>query len=743
MIDYRIGNYSKMNNLNEDSPTLTLEDINKINKFLKIKLKRHQETSVKNMLNLEADGGVKIKINSYVSKNMIYSENNPHYGWYDYNLHRRREVQYTENDFIVNTNFGILADKVGSGKTFDIIGMICHTRIPIDRPKIMSSSYYSSVLHIDNEKCIPTNLIILPHNLTAQWKKAFEFTKLKVYTISKRAHIDKLLSVCNIYEDIIHEEKDNKDTNDTNDSKDNKDTNDVNNVKDVKDSKDSKEGKKLKEIKFTIKKQTNDSDSDMSSIGIDPEQCVGFYDVILLSATMMDDFYTKFPHIKYSRIIIDEVTTIKKLPMSFDIKSNFVWYISATPTSILLIRKNYIRDMVSNMNSVIFNKIIIKNNDGYITDSMKLPVMKQIIIHCDTPASLRAIREFIPQEVMNMLNAGNIKEAVVKLNCNIDTDENIISVLTSRTEKELHNKKKELDYQKNIIPNDIRAHAENIKRIQERIKSLETKLESIKERIKSFADDNCPICMDTFTSPAVLPCSHVYCLACLTLVKNSKCPMCANPFELKQLHIIDNDSKPKSDSDEKSKEKKLLSKKDNLINIINKKKDGRFLVFSNYDATNDNIGTFLKASGIVFGKLMGNGNVINSTIEKFKNGEIRVLILNAQHYGSGLNLQMATDIVIYHEMNKELETQVIGRSQRMGRTQPLNVYYLLYDSERSNCTNPSLDLNIYDENDTELCKLLAESSTNYVEDIIDINIDYESDSSDTVKPKKGRKKVVV
>jgi len=141
--------------------------------------------------------------------------------------------------------------------------------------------------------------------------------------------------------------------------------------------------------------------------------------------------------------------------------------------------------------------------------------------------------------------------------------------------------------------------------------------------------------------------------------------------------------------------------------------------------------------------LMGNGNVINSTIEKFKNGEIRVLILNAQHYGSGLNLQMATDIVIYHEMNKELETQVIGRSQRMGRTQPLNVYYLLYDSERSNCTNPSLDLNIYDENDTELCKLLAESSTNYVEDIIDINIDYESDSSDTVKPKKGRKKVVV
>ena len=30
MIDYRIGNYSKMNNLNEDSPTLNLEDIKTI-----------------------------------------------------------------------------------------------------------------------------------------------------------------------------------------------------------------------------------------------------------------------------------------------------------------------------------------------------------------------------------------------------------------------------------------------------------------------------------------------------------------------------------------------------------------------------------------------------------------------------------------------------------------------------------------------------------------------------------------
>ena len=69
--------------------------------------------------------------------------------------------------------------------------------------------------------------------------------------------------------------------------------------------------------------------------------------------------------------------------------------------------------------------------------------------------------------------------------------------------------------------------------------------------------------------------------------------------------------------------------------------------------------------------------------------------MNAQHYGSGLNLQMATDIVIYHEMVKELETQVIGRAQRLGRSEPLLVHYLLHENEKC---NSSKNLN-YEEDD--------------------------------------------
>ena len=57
-------------------------------------------------------------------------------------------------------------------------------------------------------------------------------------------------------------------------------------------------------------------------------------------------------------------------------------------------------------------------------------------------------------------------------------------------------------------------------------------------------------------------------------------------------------------------------------------------------------------------------------------------MLNALNYGSGLNLHMATDIIKYHQLDIELETQVIGRAQRMGRSNSLNVYYLFNEGEK-------------------------------------------------------------
>jgi SNF2 family DNA or RNA helicase len=55
--------------------------------------------------------------------------------------------------------------------------------------------------------------------------------------------------------------------------------------------------------------------------------------------------------------------------------------------------------------------------------------------------------------------------------------------------------------------------------------------------------------------------------------------------------------------------------------------------------------------------------------------------MNTQHFGSGLNLENTTDMVLFHKIDTENEKQVIGRAQRYGRKEPLNVHYLLYENE--------------------------------------------------------------
>ena len=89
----------------------------------------------------------------------------------------------------------------------------------------------------------------------------------------------------------------------------------------------------------------------------------------------------------------------------------------------------------------------------------------------------------------------------------------------------------------------------------------------------------------------------------------------------------------------------------------------------------------LAQNDIEFSRLVGSVTRINSLIDRYRNGNLRVLMLNASHYGTGLNLENTTHLVFYHKMVDELEKQVIGRAQRSGRTKPLNVHYLCYDNE--------------------------------------------------------------
>jgi non-specific serine/threonine protein kinase len=127
----------------------------------------------------------------------------------------------------------------------------------------------------------------------------------------------------------------------------------------------------------------------------------------------------------------------------------------------------------------------------------------------------------------------------------------------------------------------------------------------------------------------------------------------------------------------------MKSKEDALINIINKNRNGKYLVFSRIDNGFAYIKRSLDKANIDFAELKGTTSTMSSVLSKFKSGELNVILLSTKYAGSGIDISYATDIIIYHKMGED-KIQAVGRGQRVGRTSPLSVHNLLYEHEMSN-----------------------------------------------------------
>ena len=119
-----------------------------------------------------------------------------------------------------------------------------------------------------------------------------------------------------------------------------------------------------------------------------------------------------------------------------------------------------------------------------------------------------------------------------------------------------------------------------------------------------------------------------------------------------------------------------MTKLETIIDIIKKNQSGKFLIFSDHDKSFNSITIVLEENGITSTQIRGNVKTIEEKLSSFKKGDIKAIFLNSKYNGAGLNLQEATDIILYHEMNFNIETQILGRANRIGRKIPLNVHHL-------------------------------------------------------------------
>lgn len=588
----------------------------------------------------------------------------------DYHIHNDRLASYD-----LNINTAVLHDQVGSGKTLTTLAVICTEPIPTNRSMTIMRHKLDCDLGIlnDDEIC-PANVVVIPDHLSIQWKQELAKTDLRFASITTDQDL------CDVFAARVVDAIDFG--------------GDVGKMSWLVYEHKTESRRRSTSIRRLILPE-----SMVIEAALPPPPLLTLYnintsiltkifnttDVILVTQDMFGKLLLFSRQCKFSvfaRVFLDDINRISE---SFCDKALFTWVISATQ----------VKCDFHNQFSSKLKHAYICNAPSYINASIKLPKPNVFLIRTALTRFISRISQYVPPEAMRMINAGNLKQAIKFLNCNIDTQDNIIQVINSANQKEHDNLKKQYACTESLdIPIDDKQT--RLDAIATKLAKIELKINNITERIRDMMVEDCIICTDRHVNPAIVNCCNaVMCVSCLLKSLNQTkghCPMCRHSITEADYKLVkvDADTSPDTTSTSSHLDQVEIKTMDKLT-VLNKilaslfqanqdsSSSAKVIICSDYDATLDNIS--LTNLDFAITRLRGNATQVDDILTKFNAGEIHVLFINSRQYGAGLNIPFATHLILFHKMSQDTETQVIGRAQRLGRTSALNIVYLRDNNE--------------------------------------------------------------
>jgi hypothetical protein len=238
---------------------------------------------------------------------------------------------------------------------------------------------------------------------------------------------------------------------------------------------------------------------------------------------------------------------------------------------------------------------------------------------------------------------------------------------------------------------------------EKNLKENEYKIKLLYERLTH--NNCCPICYELYETldskkiyitPAC--CNNKVCELCVNnwydVAKKSTCIFCnTESVEKNNFYLYEREHTEESPlklnnikiDDERINYEIINTNKQVFLNsFISKLKieDKKVIIFSDYSNIFEYIQTVCDENEILHVDLdKGNMKDIDKAVLDYKYGNAKVLLSNSTLFGCGMNFENSSDIIFVHKMNKDMEKQVIGRAQRLGRKGQLKIIYLQYENE--------------------------------------------------------------
>lgn len=596
--------------------------------------------------------------------------------------------EYQPGDYM-RTRIGILGDRAGSGKSFVILSLVLANAVCDEESSVRSYGFNRVVLCtrdvVSAKRC---TLLVIPHNMCAQWEgyvRAFTdpATFRSRFVVSGKQllslqelnfdELDLVVVTCTCYNRLA----------------------DFVNSRSVK----------FRRVVFDE---------------VDNAQ--------LPSCMAVDGAFTWFVTASFGNLLYPRGYSGWDTALS-----KFVWRATGLKNSGYI--KNLFMDLYNSVSTDYVKVLVVKNRDEYVQTSIVLPPTHSLFVLCRTPASINLLHGVVDSAVIDSLNAGDVQSALQHVApSNKNTEEHIVAVILDKIARQQQSAANRLAFAREPPEGTYESETDqgnDVARLQRRLDELTVKMDSIRARIRE--SETCCICYDGIEHKTITPCcSNSYCFRCINmwLVRSDKCPLCKQPIVSRDLFVVqpppaqDSGQSGQSGQDSQSSSHNsqgeethaanaasaslssgisgvtgisgdstvagsLLQglsdrydKARNLEIILSRRTPAsKFLIFASYDNSFVHIGQVLERLGMSYSYLKGNHDVVRNIVNRYKTGDLSVLLVNTRNYGSGLNLENTTDIIMFHKFDSEIEKQVVGRANRMGRTGPLNVYYLLYENE--------------------------------------------------------------
>lgn len=539
--------------------------------------------------------------------------------------------------YTIHTKFGVICDKVGSGKSYTILSILLLNKDIAIYNESSRINLFASVLVPESYgdiKSFKTTILVVPSPVIQQWVSYLENTTLKyVYIYNQKSLDEYFATVDNILPD--------------------------------------------------------------GSNSTDHIDRLHNTDVILIGSKIYGTWnkiasqfgYEEF---LFRRMIIDEAVHIS-LPDNKAINASFYWFVTASweTTTLNIKNRGFIKKLwVFKGYEPYTYAIFMKNNDKFVDLSMGLFESNITVIESKTTKTEQILIGFVPPSIIKIITATTEQYASAQYiaehpdtdiddsNSTItDTHRKVAMSIINTIAADMYNKLHNLKIKLNAL-NDMQLSANQKElrkeKLDDKIQILKERIQQLKTRISECNID--PVTMEDIDNPVVTECckqlfnestiEELY-----KLNPNVQCPMCRQPLTVIKVITPDTVQIPILPSSQ-------LTRLENFKNVVSTiyAKTGlntKLLIFSEYNKTFELIDEVLSQFPMIYTKYISDAKLL----ERYKKRNINILLLNALSHSAGLNLENTTDIIIYHEMTSDMETQIIGRANRLGRTiGPLNVW---------------------------------------------------------------------